>query len=629
MGGPLLRSALRAGAIGGIVVIYLAVVGMIERLDDLVIIGHVGMDTILIFLPAAVVGWVVARPRVVAGERRVASSGGAAAGGATAGLTAGVVVELGLLLVSVLGIETVRQVFIAVSPTLIEIMRFHLDPVPAAIVMAVASTAVGALGGALRVLPREVRTPIVSGLAAVVVVALLQRVIAPAFDQVNVEKDWLYSKITSGLTWIGGAVVFALTGAAVRFHLGRRLATILLPNRYARPAAEPVPPAPDAAVVDLAEDAEADPRDRRTSLEGGISRRGIAIIAWCVIAVIVAFLPYLVGPVVSRILGTVGIFLLLGLGLNIVVGFAGLLDLGYVAFFAVGAYFTAILTGGQRVTFTGYQPPTFGLGLSFYVALPIVIAIAALVGVIIGAPVLRLRGDYLAIVTLGFGEIARVIFGSTWAQNLFGGSLGMSGITTAAIPGVPMNFQADPRHFYLLVLFFCLLAVFVSWRLQGSRVGRAWNAMREDEQVADAMGISTTRFKLLAFAMGGAIGSVGGALFAVSLGSLTIASFQILVSITALAVIILGGLGSIPGVVVGALVLIGLPGLLTQFQDYRLLIYGAVLIAIMLLRPQGLVPNVRVSRELREDERSQDQWAKHLLEQEAADAPEPTGGALT
>ena len=633
MGRAPLRSTMRAGAIGGIVVIYLALVGMIERLDDLVIIGRVGMDSILIFLPAAVVGWVVARPRVVAGERRVAKPGGAAIGGATAGLVAGIVVELGLVIVSVLGIETVRQVFITVSPTLIEIMRFHLDPIPAAIVMIAGTTAVGAAGGALRVLPKEVRTPIASGLAAIVVVALLQRVIAPAFDQVNVEKDWLYSKITSGLTWIGGAVVYALTAAAVRFHLGRRLLTILLPTRYGRPAAPAAAPAASGAAISAGDVAttpagDAAP-DRRTSLDAGISRRGLAILAWCVVAVIVAFLPYLVGPVVSRILGTVGIFLLLGLGLNIVVGFAGLLDLGYVAFFAVGAYFTAILTGGQRVTFTGYQPPTFGLGLSFYLALPIVIAIAALVGVLIGAPVLRLRGDYLAIVTLGFGEIARVIFGSTWAQNLFGGSLGMSGITTAAIPGVPMNFQADPRHFYLLVLVFCLLAVFVSWRLQGSRVGRAWNAMREDEQVADAMGISTTRFKLLAFAMGGAIGSVGGALFAVSLGSLTIASFQILVSITALAVIILGGLGSIPGVVVGALVLIGLPGLLTQFEDYRLLIYGAVLIAIMLLRPQGLVPNVRVSRELQEDERSQDQWAKHLLEQDAADAPEPTGGALT
>ena len=459
MGGPLLRSAIRAGAIGGIVVIYLAVVGMIERLDDLAIIGNVGMDTILIFLPAAVVGWVVARPRVVAGERRVASAGGAAAGGATAGLTAGVVVELGLLLVSVLGIETVRQVFIAVSPTLIEIMRFHLDPIPAAIVMVVASTAVGALGGALRVLPKEVRTPIVSGLAAVVVVALLQRVIAPAFDQVNVEKDWLYSKITSGLTWIGGAVVYALTAAAVRFHVGRRLAAILLPNRYARPAAEPAPSAPGATAVDPAEEAEVEPRDRRTSLEGGISRRSIAIIAWCVIAVIVAFLPYLVGPVVSRILGTVGIFLLLGLGLNIVVGYAGLLDLGYVAFFAVRRlHRPAMLTGGQRVTFTGYQPPTFGLGLSFYRG-------AADRDRDRGArrrahrrsrpaAARRLPRDRHAGLRRDRTRDLRVRRGR---RTLFGGSHGMSGITTAEILGVPMNFQADPQHFYYLVLVFCLL----------------------------------------------------------------------------------------------------------------------------------------------------------------------------
>jgi branched-chain amino acid transport system permease protein len=256
------------------------------------------------------------------------------------------------------------------------------------------------------------------------------------------------------------------------------------------------------------------------------------------------------------------------------------------------------------------------------------VLIAAGIGVMIGAPVLRLRGDYLAIVTLGFGEIARVIFGSTWAQNLFGGANGMGNITDAPVPGLGTHFQSDPRHFYFLMLAFCLLAVFVSWRLQGSRIGRAWNAMREDEQVADAMGISTTRFKLLAFAMGGAIGSLGGALFAVSLGSLTIASFQILVSITALSVIILGGLGSIPGVVVGAVVLIGLPGVLTEFVDYRLLIYGAVLIAIMLLRPQGLVPNVRRSRELHEDERLQDQWAVHQTESDAVDALEPRGGPI-
>jgi branched-chain amino acid transport system permease protein len=169
--------------------------------------------------------------------------------------------------------------------------------------------------------------------------------------------------------------------------------------------------------------------------------------------------------------------------------------------------------------------------------------------------------------------------------------------------------------------------MYLSWRLQDSRIGRAWNAMREDEQVADAMGISTIRYKLLAFAIGGSVGSIGGALFAVSLGSLTIKSFQILVSITALALIILGGLGSIPGVVLGALVLIGLPGVLSQFEEYRLLIYGGALIAIMLLRPQGLVPNVRRMRELKEDERSQDEWAKEVLA-EAETAPEPAGGEL-
>jgi len=152
--------------------------------------------------------------------------------------------------------------------------------------------------------------------------------------------------------------------------------------------------------------------------------------------------------------------------------------------------------------------------------------------------------------------------------------------------------------------------VYVSWRLAGSRVGRAWNAMREDEQVAEVMGISTIKYKLLAFAIGASVGCVSGALFAVQIGSLTPTSFNVLVSITALSIIILGGMGSIPGVVLGALVLIGLPGLLTEFEEFRLLIYGAVLVAIMILRPQGLIPNIRRMRELHEEEVEQDAWAK-------------------
>jgi branched-chain amino acid transport system permease protein len=601
-----LRTAVRAGAIAGIAVCFLALVGMVERLADLPIVGTtISMDEILLFLPIAVASWVAARPRVIAGVEHSPDTTTAVAGGVVTGIAGGAVVTAALAIVSWLGVDTVRRVFIAVSPELMSIMRFDQSAVVGAAIMLVGSALVGAGFGALRIAAPDVRRPVIGGSFAVVVAALLNRVIEPAFDQLSIEKDWLYA--TAGLTWIGAVVVFAVVAVAVRFHVGSKLRSILRP---------------DPATWSGEAGSDRDP------FAGRFGRRGVTVIAWIVVAALLAVLPFLVGTVVSRILGSVGIFLLLGLGLNIVVGYAGLLDLGYVAFFAVGAYFTAILTGGERLTASGYQPPAFGASLSFYAALPIVVAIAALIGLLIGAPVLRLRGDYLAIVTLGFGEIARVMFGSVWAQSLFGGALGMSTIGDASIPGIPFHFQSDARHFYYLVLAFCLLAIFVSWRLQWSRIGRAWNAMREDEQVADTMGISTTRFKLLAFAIGGAIGSLGGALFAVSLGSLTIASFKILVSITALAVIILGGLGSIPGVAVGALVLIGLPGLLTQFEDYRLLIYGAVLIAIMLLRPQGLVPNVRRSRELHEDERSQDEWAAQVLEQEAVDAPQPASGAI-
>jgi branched-chain amino acid transport system permease protein len=338
------------------------------------------------------------------------------------------------------------------------------------------------------------------------------------------------------------------------------------------------------------------------------------------LAVVLALLPQLIGSTLSQVLGQVGVFLLMGLGLNIVVGYAGLLDLGYVAFFATGAYLTALFTGANRVTSIGdLVAPAFVLHLNFYLAVPLVIVVTALVGVLIGAPVLRLRGDYLAIVTLGFGEIARVLVQSSWLQDYTGGPQGLRDVTDAAIGSIGFR---DPQPFFYLVLAFCALAILVSHRLADSRVGRAWNAMREDEMAAEAMGVSTIKFKLLAFAMGAAVGCLSGALFAVQIGSIASASFTILVSITVLAVVILGGMGSIPGVVVGTLLLIGLPGLLDEFEEYRLLIYGAALILVMVLRPQGLVPNVRRMRELQEDEAAQDQW----LKQEEAPAVTVGGG---
>jgi branched-chain amino acid transport system permease protein len=602
-----LNGAVRTGAIGGAVVVYLCLVGMVEKFATLDVVGSaVSFNWVLLLGTSCLIGFVAVRPRVIAGSRVTATVDVAATAGALSGLLVAAVTAGAIGLANLIGVEAIRPVLRSVSPALLGILSFHMNVWIGVAALGVLLTLAAAAGGLLRAADRRLGRVLVSGTVAVVVMGLLQRIVPTALDQLNIGRDWLYGRVSLGLTPLGAVVVFAVAAAASRLGLGGRLRSLFRPELPAEPAdgEEPHP------------------------LEGRLgSRRVASVVAWLVVAGLLLVLPYLVGSVVSRILGTVGIFLLLGLGLNIVVGYAGLLDLGYVAFFSVGAYVMAILTGGQRVTFKGYQPPAFGANLSFWVALPIVVAVAALIGALIGAPVLRLRGDYLAIVTLGFGEIARVIFGSTWAQGLFGGALGMSAITKAPIPGTGFQFQDDPRHFYYLALFFCLLAMYLSWRLQDSRIGRAWNAMREDEQVADAMGISTIRYKLLAFAIGGSVGSIGGALFAVSLGSLTIKSFQILVSITALALIILGGLGSIPGVVLGALVLIGLPGVLSQFEEYRLLIYGGALIAIMLLRPQGLVPNVRRMRELKEDERSQDEWAKEVLA-EAETAPEPVGGEL-
>jgi branched-chain amino acid transport system permease protein len=467
----------------------------------------------------------------------------------------------------------VRRIFINASPPLLSILTFD-QSLPVGMAMLVAGAAVlGGLGAGFRVLPRPYRVPLGVGLATTTIFALLQRIIPPLLFELGLDTRWLYSPTLLGLTVTGALVVFAVSAGLAALWSARG-------------------PAVRRRVEQLPE-----PRRRLVNATGLL-----------LLAVALALLPLLIGSTLSQVLGLVGVYLLMGLGLNIVVGYAGLLDLGYVAFFATGAYVTALFTGANLVTSIGdLVPPAFVVDLNFYLALPIVVVVTALIGVLIGAPVLRLRGDYLAIVTLGFGEIARVVLQSSWLQRYTGGPQGLRDVTDAAIGGVGFR---DPQPFYYLVLAFCALAIYVSYRLADSRVGRAWNAMREDELAAEAMGVSTIRFKLLAFAMGAAVGCLSGTLFAVQIGSITPESFTIIVSITALAVVILGGMGSIPGVVVGSLLLIGLPGLLDEFEEYRLLVYGAALILVMVLRPQGLVPNVRRSRELQEDEAAQDQWLK-------------------
>jgi branched-chain amino acid transport system permease protein len=229
--------------------------------------------------------------------------------------------------------------------------------------------------------------------------------------------------------------------------------------------------------------------------------------------------------------------------------------------------------------------------------------------------VLRLRGDYLAIVTLGFGEIIRVLVASDWLRPWLGGAQGI--IAPSDIPPASLELR-KPANLYFLILAAVLLAAFISYRLVDSRVGRAWAAMREDESVAEAMGISVIKYKLLAFAIGAGIASLGGAFFAAKIGSVFPNSFKLIVSINVLAVIILGGMGSIPGVIVGAIVLVGLPELLREFAEYRLLFYGAILVAIMIYKPEGLVPNKRRVRELHEVTEEEAQFAKRAGEDTAA-----------
>jgi branched-chain amino acid transport system permease protein len=573
-GSELNAKAVRAGLIGGVAIVYLALVGMIEKFDTRNLIGSfLTLGNLLMALPPLLTGYLATRPRVVGGRRETVAPAAAITVGLISGAVVGGVAAAGVALVEALPEGAVRRIFIQVSPELLSILTFG-QGVPLGLVLLVVFGAVlGLLGGGFRLLPVRVARPVGVGLAVTLIFALLQRVFPPLLFELGLDTRWLYSPVLLGLTIPGALVVFAVSAGLTVLWMARGPAV--------RERVEHLPP------------------ERRKLLNST---------SLLVLAVVLVLLPQLLGSTLSQVLGQVGIYLLMGLGLNIVVGYAGLLDLGYVAFFATGAYLTALFTAANRVTSIGdLVAPAFALDLNFYLAIPLVIVVTAVVGVLIGAPVLRLRGDYLAIVTLGFGEIAKVLVQSSWLQEYTGGPQGLRDVTDAAVGGVGFR---DPQPFFYLVLVFCALAIFVSSRLANSRVGRAWNAMREDEMAAEAMGVSTIKFKLLAFAMGAAVGCLSGALFAVQIGSIASASFTILVSITVLAVVILGGMGSIPGVVVGTLLLIGLPGLLDEFEEYRLLVYGAALIMVMTLRPQGLVPNVRRMRELQEDEAAQDQWLK-------------------
>ena len=277
---------------------------------------------------------------------------------------------------------------------------------------------------------------------------------------------------------------------------------------------------------------------------------------------------------VLEILASSFFYIVLCLGLNIVVGYAGLLDLGYAAFFAVGAYTTGILTSHY--------------GWNFWLTIPAALVFASIAGVIIGGPTLRLRSDYLAIVTLGFGEITRIVARNL--KDITGGPSGLIGISRPSFFGLELN---QIQHYYYAFFILVLLAIFVSYRLQHSRLGRAWQYVREDEDAAEAMGIDRVAIKLYAYVIGAVFAGVAGCFFAAKMTAISPDSFQFMQSATILMAVVLGGMGKIPGMVVGALALVLFPEVFREIGSMRMLVFGVLLITMMIFRPQGIWPDRR------------------------------------
>jgi len=537
------RAFFRLGLLAAIIAFFLSAIGVVGTFGQRDIIGKV-LSLGQIFLFGAIVGCAyLAAQRYAGGE-----VGKVLLGGAMIGLLSSLPVVLLALVAVPLNL---RRFFLNVSPELLEVLTFGQGPI-GLVILVIVSVVLGLAGAGIVLLPERVRRPLLAALAAVLLVGLLSETIILSWGNKGlglVIRRFVFAG--RGLSVLGTALIFVIVvGIAVWWSSrGERLKARV----NALPAGQ-----------------------QRTLRWGGI------VLA----ALVLLILPMLLRTYLSEVVDNVGLYVLMGLGLNIVVGFAGLLDLGYVAFFAIGAYTMALLT-----------PSEFGLAnFTFWTALPFSVLAAVVAGVILGVPVLRMRGDYLAIVTMGFGEIVRILVLSDVFAPVLGGAQGILKVPNPSVGALEI---VKPEHLYYLILGGCLLALFISWRLRDARLGRQWMAMREDEDVSEAMGINLVRTKLLAFAIGAGFSGLSGAIFVAKLGSVFPHSFNLNVSIYVLCLIIVGGMGSLPGVIVGAFFIMGLPELLREFAEYRMLMYGALLIVMMIARPEGLWPSEARKRELR------------------------------
>lgn len=539
----LIRKTIRLGLMSGGISLAVSLIGMVKLFNERdMIAGIFTLGHLILFLPTIITAYVGAE------NHSWKKLGGALPLGLINGLFATVPLVILILLANSFDL---RQFMPNVSPDLIEILTFGQDSVSGFLILATFMGFSGLLGVGLNKVPDPYQRPLLAAIGWTLFFALL--------SEVFVER--------------------------VRAFFGQGVANLVFLRRALRPVS--------ALIIFAAAMAISYRRNERGfGLQGRIDRLsenrkqtarrvfvGLIILG-------LLMLPQLLGSYLSEVIDNIGIFILMGLGLTIVVGFAGLLDLGFVAFFAIGAYTMAILTSEGALGIGGF---------SFWGALPFAVLAAALAGILLGIPVLRMRGDYLAIVTLGFGEIIRILALSDLLKPYIGGAQGVLQIPKPEIAGFSL---IQPNHLYYVVLVGVLIVGFVAWRLGGARIGRQWMSLREDEDVSEAMGIKLVNIKLLAFAFGAAFGGLAGAIFASKLTSIFPHSFSLLISINVLSLIILGGLGSFPGVILGAVVLVGLPELLREFKEFRLLMYGAVLIGMMLLKPEGLWPSKVRRREL-------------------------------
>jgi branched-chain amino acid transport system permease protein len=467
-----------------------------------------------------------------------------------AGLIAGAAASLPLAaLILAMDLLPLQPIFIALSHDLFDMLTLGFEVGPGIAVLAGAGAVAGLAGAAFTLCPAAPRRAMIAGTSAVVVAGVFQELIQLMLrneEAIGDILDFFYS--WEGLTQQGAATIF------VAASIVSQIWTI------------------------------AHRRNSAGMTEGQRRRQRMVRAAFCLFGL--AILPALAGSYIGQVLMLVGLYILMGIGLNLEVGLAGLLDLGFVAFFAVGAYTTALLTADS---------PHALMNLSYWAAMPVAVLLSIGVGVLFGIPVLGVRGDYLAVATMGLGEIVRVIVLSDFASPLLGGAQGILQIPKPSIGGITLG---NPVALFYLTLVASAVAAFVAWRLENSRLGRAWMALRDDEDVAQALGINLIRSKLLAYGLGAAFAGLAGSIFAVMLSSVYPSSFQLVISINVLALIIVGGMGSLPGVVLGSIVLIGLPELLREFGEYRYLLYGTVLIVMMRLRPEGLWPSEARRREL-------------------------------